>query len=87
MTATRGRSVILSAAVSTLVGHPAGKVKFTANGRVLGTVTLAADGTAVLDVPRLRRGTYRIKAWFISDDPSTYSASESVKLKFVATRR
>ncbi len=87
MTATRGRSVILSAAVSTLVGHPAGKVKFTANGRVLGTVTLAADGTAVLDVPRLRRGTYRIKAWFISDDPSTYSESESVKLKFVATRR
>jgi hypothetical protein len=87
-----GQSINLTATVTgnqgkALAGNPAGSVKFTDGGALLGTITPNASGVATYSTAGLLPGQHTITATFTGDslDASSASATVSVTVTIATT--
>ena len=75
-TATYGREVTATAAVTTATGAPDGHVAFSVDGLAL-TAVVGPDGIARLVLPAAGVGAHSVTATFVPRDPTTYAGSSS----------
>ncbi len=92
-TLVAGQSISLTANVTgnsgkPLAGNPAGSVKFTDGGALLGTITANASGGAAYSTAGLLPGQHTITATFVGDslDAPSASATVSVNVTIATTK-
>lgn len=79
-----GQTVQLTATLTSQASIPAGTVRFTDAGDVVGTSSLDADDRAQLSLPAPAQGPHLLQAVFVPADGAPEAASTKVKLVVLA---